>query len=94
MKRKQVVVANQVFDLGLQSFEESVANRDGKWPMLELEVCGTVFQVGVSRLDKAVMLNWWGITNIRNIIWTRFVFLMPRWPLFTYAREEDGNANR
>ena len=92
MKRKQVVVGNQVFDLGLDDFEESVAS--GKWPTLELEVCGTVFQVGMSRPDKAVVLNWWGITNIRNIIWTRFLFLMPRWPLFkkvecfTYASED------
>lgn len=93
MKRKEVVVGNQVFDLGLKGLEESVANRDGSLPMLELEVGDTVFQVGYSVEEKAVALNWWGLTNIRNIVWTRFVFLMLRRPFikkvecFTYASE-------
>lgn len=43
--------------------------------------------------EKAVVLNWWGQTNTRNIVWTRFVFLRLGWPLvkkvqcFTHAME-------
>jgi len=93
MQRKEVVVGNQVFDLGLKGLEESVANRDGKLPMMEFEVGDTVFQVGYCVEEKTVTLNWWGLTNVRNIVWTRFVILRLRWPFikkvecFTYARE-------
>jgi hypothetical protein len=93
MKRKEVVVGNQVFDLGLKGLEESVANRDGKLPMLELEVGEQIFQIGYIVEEKAVTLNWWGITNFPNIVWTRFVFLRLKWPFvrklecFTYAVE-------
>jgi hypothetical protein len=73
-----------------------VANRDGKLPILELEVGGTVFQVGQIFKEKAVALNWWGLTNIPNIVWTRFMFLGLRWPpiqkieCFTYTKEESA----
>jgi hypothetical protein len=93
MKRREVVVDNQVFDLGLKEIEEAVANKTGRLPTMELEVCSTVFQVGYAAEEKAVALNWWGLTNIRNIVWTRFVFLRLRWPFikkvecFTYAME-------
>lgn len=94
MRRKEVVIGREVFDLGVNAFEESVANPDGKWPTLELEVGDTVFQVGYVVEEKAVALNWWGLTNIRNIVWTRFVFLRLRRPFikkvecFTYGLRE------
>jgi hypothetical protein len=88
-KRRQVVVARQVFDLGLKEFQESVTN--GEWPTMELEVAGTVFQVGLVRPGNVLTLNWWAATNIRNIMWTRFLFLKLGWPpvkkvqCFTFA---------
>ncbi len=94
MRRTEVVIDNQVFDLGLKRLAERVSNRDGKLPTLELEVCGTIFQVGYVTEDKAIALNWWGFTTMRNIVWTRFVFLRLRWPFiknisaFTYATKE------
>lgn len=93
MIRKEVVVGNQVFDLGLKEIEETVANRSGKLPTMELEVDGTIFQWGFVSNEQSFMLNWWGLTNYRNIVWTRFVFLRFAWPpikaltLFTYAIE-------
>ncbi len=93
MYRKEVVVGKEVFDLGLKGLEDSVADRDGKLVTLELEVCETVFQVGYVVEEKAVILNWWGLTNMRNIVWARMVLLRLRWPFvkkvecFTYAME-------
>ena len=93
MKRKEVVVGNQVFDLGMKELEESVANKNGQWPTMELEVGDRVFQVGVLREEKTIVFNWWGMTEIINVVWTRFVFLRLGWPLFrkvecfTYAAE-------
>jgi len=94
MRVKEVVVGNKVFNLGLKEFEESVANGKGEWPTMELEVCGDmVFQVGLVRQQRMVLLNWWGATDIRNVVWTRFVFLRLGWPFvrrlecFTYATE-------
>lgn len=40
-RRKEVVVGNQVFDLGLKELAETVANRDGKLLTLDLEVGDT-----------------------------------------------------
>lgn len=82
MRVKEVVVGNQCFSLGLKELEESVANRDGKLPTLELEVGDTIFQCGLVSEENAFLLNWWGLTNIPNIVWTRFVFLRLGWPLF------------
>ena len=79
MIRKAVVIGNQVFDLGLKEFEESVTNHD-KCLTLELEIGTTVFQVNYMHKEKALALNWWGLTSIRNIVWTRFVFLRLRRP--------------
>jgi hypothetical protein len=93
MKRKEVVVGDQVFDLGLKDIEKAVANTSGRLPTMELEVGDTIFQVGFLAEERAVALNWWGCTNIRNIVWTRFTFLRLGWPLvktvsaFTYAKE-------
>jgi hypothetical protein len=91
MIRKEVVVGNKVFDLGIEEFEESVANKKGQWPTLELEVGPMVFSVGYLQQEKAVFLTWWGMTSVVNIVWTRFVFLRLAWPFwkrisaFTYA---------
>lgn len=91
MIRKEVVVGRQVFDLGIDDFGESVANKNGQWPTLELEVGPKVFSVGYLVEEKAVFLTWWGMTNFGNIQWTRFVFLRLAWPpmrrvsAFTYA---------
>ena len=80
MKRKEVVVAGKVFNLGLKEFDEAVTEEAKRGLNLELDIGPTVFQMGVSRSDKAVILHWVGETNISNIIWQRFVFLKPRWP--------------
>jgi hypothetical protein len=93
MKRQEVVIGNQVFNLGIKEIEESVANKKGKLPTMELEVGDMIFTVGYLGEEKAVALNWWGLTNMRNIVWTRFVFLRFAWPpikkisAFTYAVE-------
>ena len=93
MQRKEVVVGNQVFDLGIKGLEDSVANKDGRLPTMELEVGETIFSAGYVADEKAFTLTWWGSTNSRNIVWARFVFLIPRWPFvkrvsaFTYAIE-------
>lgn len=94
MKRKEVVVGNQVFDLGLKGLEDAVANKNGELRTMELEVGPTVFQIGYVAEEKAVALTWWGLTEIVNIFWTRWIFLRLKRPFFkkidcfTYAREE------
>lgn len=72
---------------GEEYFKEAVGQ------MMELEVGPTVFQVGVLRQDRAFCLHWTGMTNVRNVIWMRFVAFRLRWPpvkslsCFTFARE-------
>jgi len=93
MRVKEVVVGNQVFNLGMKELEESVANKNGQWPTMELEVGDTIFQCGLVSGEKAIVFNWWGVTEVMNVVWTRFVFLRLGWPLFrkvecfTYASE-------
>jgi hypothetical protein len=94
MHKREVVVGSKVFNLGLKEFEESVANKKHEWPTIELDVDHMVFQVEYIAEEKAVTLNWWGLTRFKNIVWTRFVFLRLGWPpvkrisAFTYATEE------
>jgi len=80
MKRKEVVVAGKVFNLGLKEFDEAVTEEKKEGHILDLDIGPTVFQAGVSRPDKAVILHWVGMTNFSNIIWQRFVVLKFRWP--------------
>lgn len=68
MRRKEVLVAGKVFDLGADEAIEALDPENGKNVTLDLDVGATVFQVGVSRPDKAVILHWIGMTNIRNIL--------------------------
>ncbi len=95
MKRKEVVVGNQVFDLGIKGLEESVGNKNGRLPTIQLEVGVTIFRVGWVVKEKALTLNWWGLTSVQNIVWTRFIFLRLSRPLvksisaFTYAPERE-----
>jgi hypothetical protein len=79
MLKKEVVVDNKVFDQETSAFVDSVSNREGKWPVMELEVCGTIFQVGVIRRENTLILNWWGWTPVENIYWSRWVFLRLGW---------------
>jgi len=94
MKRKEVIVGHQVFDLGIKELEEGVANRDGRCRTMELEVGPTVFQVGILRQEQAIVLNWWGLTDIMNVVWTRWLILRLKRPFlkkvecFTYATGE------
>jgi hypothetical protein len=93
MIKREVVVGSQVFDLGLPKFVEAVTDKNHRWPTIELEVGPKIFQVGLLVEGTAVMLNWWGQTSMKNIVWTRFVFLRFTWPFvkkvsaFTYASE-------
>ncbi len=80
MKRKEVLVAGKVFDLGVDDVAEAMDPEKGKTVTLDLDVGPTVFQVGVSRPDKAVILHWVGMTNIRNIMWQRFIVIRFQWP--------------
>lgn len=80
MKRKEVVVAGKVFNLGLKEFDEAVTEEAKRGLNLELDIGLTIFQMGVSRPDKAVILHWVGETNISNIIWQRFVVFKLQWP--------------
>jgi len=98
MKRKEVVVAGKVFNLGLKEFDEAVTEEAKRGLNLELDIGPTVFQMGVSRSDKAVILHWVGETNISNIIWQRFVvFGLRRPPIRSVScysfREEVENAS-
>lgn len=93
MKRKEVVVAGKVFNLGLKEFEEAVTEEKKNGTMLDLDIGLTIFQMWGSWLDKAVVLHWVGMTNMSNVIWQRFVFLKLQWPpvrnvsCFTYEQE-------
>ena len=96
MKRKEVVVAGKVFDLGLKEFDEAVTEEKKDGVMLDLDIGPTVFQMGVSRPDKAVILHWVGETNIGNVIWQRFVVLKLQWPpirsvsCYSFREEVEG----
>jgi len=91
MMRKEIIVADKVFDLGLDGLEKATKSCRRVGREMEIEVAGTVFQVGVSRQERAVILHWTGETILRNIVWMRFVALRPKWPpvkvlsCFTYA---------
>ncbi len=80
MKRKGIVVSEEVFDLKLDDIRATIANKDGKLPVMELEVGATVFLMGLAGAHKGFALNWWAGTNIMNVVWTRFVLLEPTWP--------------
>jgi len=90
MMRKEVIVADKVFNLGLKGLEEATESCQRVHQEYELEVEGTVFQFGVSRQERAIILHWTGLTVLSNIIWMRFVVLRPRRPFvktlscFTY----------
>ncbi len=80
MMRKEIIVADKVFDLGLDGLEKAVESCRRVGQEFEIEVEGTVFQVGVVRQERAIVLHWTGETILRNIIWMRFVALRPKWP--------------
>ena len=94
MERKEVIVAEKVFSLGLKGLDDAITEGERDGHTMELEVGPTVFQVGISRPDRAFVLHWCGMTNLQNIIWMRFVALELRWPpmrslsCFTYTQEE------
>ena len=80
MRRKEIIVADKVFNLGLKGLEEATESCRRVGQEMEIEVAGTVFQVGVSQQEKAVILHWTGETILANIVWMRFVALRLRWP--------------
>jgi hypothetical protein len=80
MRRREVVVGDTAFDLGVEGLEKEVAELATRGSTLELEVGPTVFNVGYLREEKAIAFNWWAETDVQNIRWTRFVFLRWRWP--------------
>jgi len=80
MRRKEIIVADKVFDLGLKGLEEATKSCRRVGQEMEIDVAGTVFNVGYSKQEKAVILHWTGETCLRNIVWMRFVALRLRWP--------------
>jgi len=80
MMRKEIIVADKVFDLGLKGLEEATESCQRVGQEFEIEVEGTVFQVGVSRQERAVILHWTGQTALHNIVWMRFLALRAKWP--------------
>ena len=80
MRRKEIIVADKVFDLGLKGLEEAAKSCRRVGQEMEIDVAGTVFNVGYSKQEKAVILHWTGETCLRNIVWMRFVALRLRWP--------------
>lgn len=76
MKRKAVVVAGEVFDLGLKGLEEALT--EGR--TMTLDVAGNTWQVGVLRQERALCLHWMGLTYFAGCTWQRFVLLGFRWP--------------
>ncbi|MBA7611210.1 hypothetical protein ES703_18429 [subsurface metagenome] len=94
MERKEVIVAGKTFDLGLKGLDDEITDGRQSNRTIELPVGLQVFQVGYSRQDTAIILHWTGMTNIRNIIWMRFVMFRLRWPpmqslsCFTFTRED------
>jgi len=52
--RKEIIVAGEVFDLGLKGLEEATESCRVVGQEMELEVAGRIFQVGVSTQDKAL----------------------------------------
>jgi len=90
MMRKEIIVANKVFDLGLKGLEEATESCRRAGQEMEIDVAGTVFNVGYASEEKAVILHWTGETALSNIVWMRFVALRLRRPFvktlscFTY----------
>ena len=80
MMRKEIIVADKVFNLGLKGLEKATESCRRVHQEYEIEVEGTVFQVGVSRQERAVILHWTGQTALSNIIWMRFLALRAKWP--------------
>ena len=80
MRRKEVIVADKVFNLGLKGLEEVTESCRRVGQEMEIDVAGTVFNVGYSSQERAVILHWTGETCLSNIVWMRFVALRLRWP--------------
>jgi len=80
MIRKEIIVADKVFDLGVKGLEKATESCRVVGQEMEIDVAGTVFNVGYSKQEKAVILHWTGGTCLRNIIWMRFVAVGPWWP--------------
>ena len=78
--RKEIIVADNVFDLGLKGLEEATKSCRRVGQEMEIDVAGMVFNVGYVSEEKAVILHWTGETCLRNIVWMRFVALRLRWP--------------
>jgi len=80
MRRKEIIVADKIFNLGLKGLEEATESCRRVGYQMDIEVSGTVFSVGYSSEERAVILHWTGETILRNIVWMRFVALRLRWP--------------
>lgn len=78
--RKEIIVSDEVFDLGLKGLEDATESCHIVGQEMELDVAGRVYQVGVSMQDKALVFHETGETCLRNIVWMRFVALRLKWP--------------
>jgi len=96
MKRKEVLAAGKLFNLGLKELDEAVTEEAKRGLTLELDIGTTVFQTGISRPDKAFILHWTSETDISNIIFERFVGFGLQWPpiksitCFTFREEVES----
>lgn len=90
MKRKEIIVSSEVFDKGLDALEKAQESCRRVGYEMELEVAGTIFQVGYVHKEKAIILHRCGLTIFRNITWMQFIALRARRPFvkvlscFTY----------
>ena len=80
MMRKEIIVSDEVFDLGLKGLENVTKSCRVVGQEMELEVAGRIYQVGVSMQEKALVFHETGETCLRNIVWMRFVAVGPWWP--------------
>lgn len=74
-KRKEIVITSEVFDRGMAGLEKETESYRRMGYEMELEIESTVFQLKVSRQEKALILHWTGQTILPNIIWMRFLAL-------------------
>ncbi len=80
MKRKEIIVAGKVFDLGLKGLEAAQNSCRVVGQEMELEVGDRVFSVGVSMQERAFVMQWTGDTGLANVYWMRFLAVGPWWP--------------
>jgi hypothetical protein len=83
MRRREIALGANVFDLGLEEFDKAVVQEKQRSRMFDLEVGPAAFQCRVSLTDRAFIMHWAGRTSLANIIWSRFIAFRLKWPPIT-----------